>query len=174
MKRNYLALALSLILLLALSACGSSDSNEVGTETTSGQEMSSTTESDSTMVDEATPEDSTDEAATDDGTTEEAATDEGAEAMAGDAAAGETIFNQTCVACHGAGGVGVQGLGKAFQNNEFVSGQSDEELVAFLHEGRAADDPANSSGVAMPAKGGNASLTDQDLYNVVAYIRTIQ
>lgn len=92
----------------------------------------------------------------------------------GIASEGERIFSQICSACHGANAEGVEGLGPALADNEFVQSNSDEEMVAFLVVGRPADDPANQSGIAMPARGGNPSLTDADLLDVVAYLRTLQ
>ena len=41
-------------------------------------------------------------------------------APAGDAAAGKTQFDTVCIACHGPGGVGVEGLGKPFTTSEFL------------------------------------------------------
>lgn len=89
------------------------------------------------------------------------------------AARGEEIFNSTCIACHGIGGVGVEGLGKALTTSTFVAELTDDELVEFLIVGRADTDPLNTTGMPMPARGGNASLTDADLRDVVAYLRTI-
>ena len=97
-----------------------------------------------------------------------------AEAAAGDAAHGEEIFNQSCVACQGAGGVGVENLGKDMTASDFIAGLSDEELVAFIKAGRDTSDPLNTTGVAMPVKGGNPALSDADLLDVVAYVRTLQ
>jgi disulfide bond formation protein DsbB len=91
----------------------------------------------------------------------------------GDAAAGEDIYSTTCVACHGADAQGVTGLGPALVDNTFVAGLSDAELIEFLNTGRPADDPANTTGVAMPPKGGNPSLNDEDLEDVAAYLRSI-
>ncbi len=92
---------------------------------------------------------------------------------AGDAVAGEDIFASTCAACHGADATGIEGLGKDLHNNAFVNGLSDDELVDFINEGRLADHPDNDTGVAMPPKGGNPSLSDDDLMDVVAYLRTL-
>lgn len=96
------------------------------------------------------------------------------EAPRGDPAAGQTLFLGTCAACHGPAGHGLPGLGKDLVNSEFVAGQSDAELVDFITLGRGPDDPLNTTGVTMPAKGGKSSLSDEDLYNIVAYLRTIQ
>ena len=51
---------------------------------------------------------------------------------------------------------------------------SDEELVEFLKEGRSAGDPLNETGVDMPPKGGDLSMTDQQLAEIVAYLRTLE
>ena len=92
---------------------------------------------------------------------------------AGDAAAGEDIFSSTCSACHGPDARGIEGLGRDLHSNTFVDGLSDDELVDFLVEGRPADHPDNEAGVAMPPRGGNPSLTADDLQDVVAYLRTL-
>ena len=93
---------------------------------------------------------------------------EGVEAGFGDAANGESLYNGSCIACHGAEGVGVEGLGKPWVGSEFINSSTDDELVA-----RPADDPANTTGIAMMPRGGNPSLTDQDLRDLVAYMRTL-
>lgn len=93
-------------------------------------------------------------------------------APAGDVAKGEELF-VTCAACHGPTGEGVEGLGKNMTTSEFIADMSDEELVEFIKVGRAPDDPLNTTGVAMLPKGGNPALSDEDLYDIVAYIRTL-
>ena len=96
-----------------------------------------------------------------------------AAAGGGDPARGAEIFRQTCAACHGTEAQGVPGLGKALTGNAFVQAKSDQELLQFLIEGRRAGDPANTTGIDMPPRGGNPSLTDEDLLAVVAYLRTL-
>jgi disulfide bond formation protein DsbB len=91
-----------------------------------------------------------------------------------DAARGMLLFEGTCVVCHGEGGAGVSGLGTALIDNEFVQSLTDQELVAFLIEGRASDHPDNTTGVAMPPRGANPGLTDTDLLAIVTYLRTLQ
>ena len=97
----------------------------------------------------------------------------GGEEGGGSAEAGLTIYDGTCTTCHGVGGVGVENLGKPLANSDFVSGMTDAELIEFIKVGRAPSDPENTSGVAMPPKGGNPALDDADLADVVAYLRTL-
>lgn len=93
---------------------------------------------------------------------------------AGDPEAGEEYFGEVCSACHGPGGEGIEGLGKDLTTSEFVAGLSDEELLAFIQEGRPVDHPDNTTGVAMPPRGGNADFTDEQLLDIIAHIRTLQ
>ncbi|MBI4791127.1 MAG: cytochrome c [Chloroflexi bacterium] len=93
---------------------------------------------------------------------------------AGDPAKGKTRYDSTCTACHGADLKGITGLGKDLTTSTFVKGQSDVALVDFIKKGRSATDPANTTKVDMPAKGGNPALTDADLGDIVAYIRSLQ
>ncbi len=95
------------------------------------------------------------------------------QAASGDATAGEEKF-VICAACHAPDGTGVEGLGKDMTTSEFIAGKTDAELVEFIKIGRPATDAANTTGVDMPAKGGNPAFTDEDLLNIVAYIRTLQ
>lgn len=88
-------------------------------------------------------------------------------------AKGKAIFKRTCVACHGENGEGIEGLGKDWTTSEFIANSSDEEMVEFLKVGRAIDDPMSDGIAPMPPKGGDPTLTDEDLRNVVAYMRTL-
>jgi mono/diheme cytochrome c family protein len=96
-----------------------------------------------------------------------------AEVPAGDAANGKTLFATSCVACHGPAGEGVAGLGKDMTTSDFIAGLSDTELVEFIKKGRDPGDPLNTTGVLMPPKGGNPALTDAQLMDIVAFMRTI-
>jgi disulfide bond formation protein DsbB len=91
----------------------------------------------------------------------------------GDAAKGQEKFT-ACSACHGPEGAGVPGLGKDMTQSEFIAGKTDDELVEFIKAGRPASDSLNTTGVDMPPKGGNPALSDEDLYDIVAYIRSLQ
>jgi disulfide bond formation protein DsbB len=109
------------------------------------------------------------------GSQAEAAPAEGAAvASAGDAAAGKELYGLSCIACHGATAEGIPGLGPDLTASEFVTTQSDQALVEFIKKGRMANDPANTTGIAMPPKGGDSALTDADMLNIVAHLRSIQ
>ena len=100
-------------------------------------------------------------------------TDAGEEVAAGDAAHGEELFNQVCIACHGPGGEGIEGLGKPFTTSEFIPAQSDQEMLEFIKTGRPVGHPDNTTGVDMPPKGGNPALSDEDIMDIIAYMRSI-
>jgi len=100
--------------------------------------------------------------------------DEDDAAAAGDAAHGAEVYAGTCSSCHGPDAKGMEGLGKDLHNNAFVAERSDQEMLDFLKVGRTATDPLNTTGVDMPPKGGNPALQDQDLLDVVAYVRTLK
>lgn len=92
--------------------------------------------------------------------------------LAGEPARGEDLYI-TCAGCHGADGEGVDGLGVSLHQNNFIQTHSDGELIAYIKAGRAVDAPGNRSGLAMPAWGGNPSLSEQNLVDIVAYLRTL-
>lgn len=87
--------------------------------------------------------------------------------------AGERVFQSLCSACHGFSAQGVSGLGPSMIDNPFINAQSNESLLDFVTTGRPADHPDNKSGIPMPARGGNPSLTDDNLLDIIAYIRSL-
>lgn len=94
--------------------------------------------------------------------------------LAGYIASGNKIFHSVCVACHGPGGVGITGNGKPLVNNPFVQSLSDDDLLAFVKQGRSPSDPKNTTGIQMPPKGGNPAMSDDDILDVISYVRTLQ
>ena len=102
-----------------------------------------------------------------------AATDVVVATTSGDVAHGIEIYAGTCVACHGPEGVGVEGLGKPWVGSTFINERTDAEMLAFLIEGRASDHPDNTTGISMMPRGGNPNLTDDDLLDLIAYMRTL-
>ena len=89
------------------------------------------------------------------------------------AATGARLYAQACAVCHGADATGVAGLGNPLVANEFIRSHSDDELVAFMVGGRAANDPANQTGVAMPPRAGRPDLTDEDFLAIITFLRTL-
>lgn len=89
-------------------------------------------------------------------------------------AQGEQEYLKTCSACHGQDARGIENLGRTLIGSEFVLEQTDAELLQYVKEGRAVDDPLNTTGIAMPPKGGNPALTDDQISAIIAYIRSIQ
>lgn len=98
----------------------------------------------------------------------------GDEELAEFIASGRRLYAASCVACHGADGVGITGSGKPLRNNPFIQERDDDALLAFLLRGRDPSDPINTTGVGMPAKGGNPALDDDDLLDIIAFLRTLQ
>ncbi len=89
---------------------------------------------------------------------------------------GMTLYQATCASCHGLNSGEVTGnvvIGKELTNNVFVQSLSDEELLAFIHQGRDMTDPLNTTGILMPPLGGNPNLTDEDIFKIIAYLRTL-
>jgi len=100
--------------------------------------------------------------------------EEAAPVSLGDSDAGKEQYDMLCIACHGPGGEGIEGLGKPFTTSEFLREKSDEEMVAFITAGRPMSDPLNTTGVDMPPKGGNPALTEDQILDIIAFVRTLQ
>ena len=85
---------------------------------------------------------------------------------AGDAAAGKAVYENKCMICHGADGASATGYAKALGlepahlGSDRVQKKSDAEIKKIVQEG---------SGKMKPVKG----LSDQDLENVITYVRTL-
>jgi mono/diheme cytochrome c family protein len=89
--------------------------------------------------------------------------------------AGKEIFTITCATCHGLNGQGSPHRGAVLNTSEFVARHTDAELVKFIRHGRAANDPDNRSGIAMPPGGSVTDpLPEARIADVVAYLRVLQ
>jgi mono/diheme cytochrome c family protein len=95
----------------------------------------------------------------------------GSTALPGDPAKGQALYGTNCATCHGASLEG--GIGPALNPIEKLPGVNDPLSPAFLIQiitnGRQPQ-PGDPKQVPMPAKGGNASLTDQDVKDLASYI----
>ncbi len=85
-----------------------------------------------------------------------------------DAVAGANIYQQTCVACHGANGKGALPGVADFNAPDGPLRKSDQELFQSILNGLQSP----GSPLAMPAKGGNPNLSDIDIVAVIAHLRT--
>lgn len=90
----------------------------------------------------------------------------------GDAVRGKALWLETCRQCHGIRGEGIPGQGKDHRGSPFIKSRSDRQLVNFIAVGRGPKDPLNTTGILMPPRGGNPLLDDDDLHDIVSYIRT--
>lgn len=86
-------------------------------------------------------------------------------------ALGAAHYQGTCGVCHGRDASGLRGLGSPLVGSEFVRTRSESELVGFLVAGRGRQDAGNTTGLPMPARGGNPGLSDDDLTAIVRYLR---
>lgn len=80
---------------------------------------------------------------------------------------GKDIYNQTCVACHGANGGGAIPGTPDFTNPGGPLSKSDDELITNITVGFQSP----GSPMAMPAKGGNPDLNAADVTAVLGYLR---
>ena len=97
-----------------------------------------------------------------------------APAISGDPVAGEQEYLNTCSSCHGPDAKGLPSLGKDLTTSTFFEGMDEEMFIEFVHTGRPASDPANTTGVDMPPKGGNPAMTDEGIINIRAYIFSLK
>jgi mono/diheme cytochrome c family protein len=92
-------------------------------------------------------------------------------ALPGDPVRGATLFGQNCATCHGANLEG--GIGAVLNPIDKLPGVPNSLdpnfLIQIITNGRQPQ-PGDPKQIAMPAKGGNSSLTDQDVRDLAAYI----
>lgn len=80
---------------------------------------------------------------------------------------GKSVYEGTCIACHGANGKGaLPGVPDLTSAKGPLKG-GDEVVIKRMREGYQSP----GSPMAMPPKGGNPALTDDDLKAVLAYMR---
>ncbi len=79
---------------------------------------------------------------------------------------GKEIYEQTCVACHSADGQGAFPGVPNFTEKDGRLSKPDDMLLKHVTEGFQSP----GSPMAMPPRGGNASLTDADIREVIQYL----
>jgi mono/diheme cytochrome c family protein len=95
----------------------------------------------------------------------------GSPALPGDPNKGATLYAQNCATCHGASLEG--GIGAKLSPIDKLPGVPDSLdptfLIQIITNGRQPQ-PGDPKQVAMPAKGGNDKLSDQDIKDLAAFI----
>ena len=95
----------------------------------------------------------------------------GTVALPGDPAKGATLYAQNCATCHGTSLEG--GIGAVLNPIDKLPGVPNtldpNFLIDIITNGRTPQ-PGDPKAIPMPAKGGNAALTDQDVKDLAAYI----
>lgn len=92
----------------------------------------------------------------------------------GDPAEGRKVFSTGCLTCHGPTGQGIVNLAPSLVGSQFIKAADDAAVASVIRTGRAVGEPNNKSGKAMPARGGNPFLTEDQISHLVAFVRTIQ
>jgi cytochrome c5 len=88
--------------------------------------------------------------------------------QAGSGLSGSVIYHQTCIACHGANGKGAIPGAPDFTSKNGPLSKSDALLLQHIENGFQTP----GSPMAMPPRGGNPKLTNDDLKNALSYIRS--
>ena len=83
------------------------------------------------------------------------------------AKAGRSVYEQTCIACHGANGKGMIPGVSDLTATDGPLAKPDDALITSIRDGLVTP----GKPLSMPAKGGNPSLSDEDIRAVVAYLR---
>lgn len=86
---------------------------------------------------------------------------------AASALSGKQVYDESCVACHGANGKGAIHGVPDFTSPSSPLKKSDSILLDHIEHGYQSP----GSPMAMPARGGNPKLTNEDLKNALDYIR---
>jgi mono/diheme cytochrome c family protein len=93
--------------------------------------------------------------------------------VAGVAAEGQKLFSVSCITCHGPTGDGLNNLAPSLRTSDFIKSSEPAAILRVIKLGRAVTDSANKSGKAMPARGGNPFLTDQQAAHLAAFVKSL-
>lgn len=86
---------------------------------------------------------------------------------------GKAWFALTCVTCHGPTGEGLNNLAPSLKESEFLKTADPVAINLLIRRGRPITDPFNKSGKPMPARGGDTSITDEKLADLVAFVMSL-
>ncbi len=91
-----------------------------------------------------------------------------------DIESGKQRFEETCAGCHGFQGQGVPGLGLPLVTSPLILYAPDADLLAFIRAGRPVGHPDNVTGVSMPPSGGRPDWSDQQILDIITYLRVLR
>ncbi len=86
---------------------------------------------------------------------------------------GLQLYRETCAACHGGNGRGVEGLAPPLDNSNWIKGSADRLVLVLLHGLKG---PVNVNGetyafnAQMPGLANNPDFSDQDITDLVTYL----
>jgi len=86
---------------------------------------------------------------------------------------GQINYGIFCAPCHAPDARGVAGVGYNLRQSDLLHNNTDADVLTFVVLGRTADDPANITGMAMPARGGYPNLQDEQILSIIAYLRSL-
>jgi len=87
---------------------------------------------------------------------------------------GKAWFSLTCITCHGPTGEGIVNLAPSLKESNFLKVAQPVEINLMIRSGRSVTDPANLSGKPMPARGGDRTLTNEKIADLVAFVMSLQ
>ena len=91
-------------------------------------------------------------------------------APAGIAARGQQAFSGMCAECHGLEAQGIPSMGMDLRTSDFVQRASTAQLIRFIRTGHR---PTNRFPGGMPEDGGDPSLSDQQLADIAAWLKSL-
>jgi mono/diheme cytochrome c family protein len=91
-----------------------------------------------------------------------------------DPAVGRSLYARSCASCHGREGLGMPEQGVPLVGSSFILTQRDPQLFSMVKVGRSASDRKTITGRAMPPRGGDHQLSEQDLADIVGFLRQLQ
>ncbi|MFT6872952.1 MAG: mono/diheme cytochrome c family protein [Roseivirga sp.] len=86
---------------------------------------------------------------------------------------GLQLYRETCSACHGGNGRGIEGLAPPLDNSDWVKGSVDRLVLVLLHGLKG---PVNVNGekyefnAQMPGLANNPDFSDQDITDLITYL----
>jgi mono/diheme cytochrome c family protein len=84
---------------------------------------------------------------------------------------GQQLFQKTCVECHGVEAQGIPHMGMDLRNNDFVAKNTVADVIKYIRSGHG---PTRQFPSGMPPGGFSPDATDQQLADIVAWLKSLQ